>query len=483
MRYVEVIRVSGQTQYDKDTPAQQRAALDRLAQGRAGVCVATLQEPRAVSGALRLAERPDLQKLLQLARERAFDELRVQRWDRVQRTPLRAERGLIIDAIAEAGAKVVEADGGEFDPATDDGDLMLGLKGSMANRERNLIRARTTAGKLQAARAGRPYRAAYGRTWDVEKGTWGYDEEKRAVYKSLFDRVLAGESQRSIARDLNARGIPTPGGVKWSAGHTSRLLKDASAYGVMTREGIEIQCPPIVDRETWEKAQVALTEHSTRLGGPPRKSGAILQKLVKCAVCGGPVHVRWTKDSARKGRKSRLYYVCARRPEPACRRFHAVPKVDELVEERIIAMFADPKNQRFIFDEEGREQGEPIDYESEKLSCEKRMGELRAKAERIQRRNDAQLLEDETADKMLAEVAKERREVESRLAQASLSVEQREARARAEKVRFADVRRSARFLRRRKGADPEAWRKTLELLLQGQPLYLRPDGTVTARRP
>src|SRR6266536_966910 len=105
-KYIELIRVSGQSQVARDTPQDQRAALDALRTSRPGQFVARIEEGavKAVSGAADLSKRPDLQKLFALAKMKAFTEVRIRRLDRLSRHPDPRERFAIFGAIMDAGA-------------------------------------------------------------------------------------------------------------------------------------------------------------------------------------------------------------------------------------------------------------------------------------------------------------------------------------------------------------------------------------------
>src|SRR4051812_29441319 len=84
-RYVELVRVSSKGQRDRDTPAQQKEALERLRDRRPGILVERIEHSAHLSGALRVADRPDLQRLKELSEQRAFDEIRVFNIDRLTR--------------------------------------------------------------------------------------------------------------------------------------------------------------------------------------------------------------------------------------------------------------------------------------------------------------------------------------------------------------------------------------------------------------
>jgi len=51
------------------------------------------------------------------------------------------------------------------------------------------------------------------------------------VIKECAKRLLAGEPVRSIAADLNARGVPSAGGGRWSPQSLTRMLGSARISG------------------------------------------------------------------------------------------------------------------------------------------------------------------------------------------------------------------------------------------------------------
>ncbi|MCG8421333.1 MAG: hypothetical protein MJE77_25725, partial [Proteobacteria bacterium] len=110
-RYVELIRVSGRTQVERETPESQRRSLDRLARTRPGVRIARI-EALAVSAAIPLEQTDQGQQLLELAGD-GFDELRL--WDVDRGLGARADdprdRLAIFGIAREADAVIVDCNG------------------------------------------------------------------------------------------------------------------------------------------------------------------------------------------------------------------------------------------------------------------------------------------------------------------------------------------------------------------------------------
>src|SRR5437899_12739591 len=75
-RVVTFVRVSSKGQHEKDTPQTQRDALERQLKFRPGKVVARIEHHEAISGALGMADRPDLQRPQELPAATADGELR-----------------------------------------------------------------------------------------------------------------------------------------------------------------------------------------------------------------------------------------------------------------------------------------------------------------------------------------------------------------------------------------------------------------------
>lgn len=106
----------------------------------------------------------------------------------------------------------------------------------------------------------------------------GSDVQKAEI-RQIFDRFVEGSSQADIIRDLNRRGMLTRGGLPWSSTKMGALLRNEAYVGNMVwnrysdrlgarrtknPEGHWIRSDgciePIVDRETFLKAQKILNE-------------------------------------------------------------------------------------------------------------------------------------------------------------------------------------------------------------------------------
>lgn len=316
-RYVELIRVSSQKQADRDTPENQRRALDELRARRPGVLVKRI-EALAVSGAAPLEERRDLQELADLAKRRAFDELRVYAIDRLTRAIDLRERAAIWGMVADSRAVIIDSTrGNPLDPADESGigEVDYYLQTFFASRERLRILKRTIDGRRRRANEGRLTAGMppYGRTFDPDSGVWGIEETEARLYREMFRLCIAGDSVRQIRDRLNERGQRTRLGNVWRASRILDLLRSRSALGEWGAMGVQFTIPAIVDPATFEDAQAVLSKRRTSAKGARGNWPALLRRLLTCAHCGTAVRTEVIRRAGKRRRENEpgtIYYVC-----------------------------------------------------------------------------------------------------------------------------------------------------------------------------
>jgi DNA invertase Pin-like site-specific DNA recombinase len=304
-----------------------------------------------LSGTLPFNARPDLQRLKVLSDARAYDEVWVQRQDRLTRNEDPLEVATVLSMIWRAEARIVEAIGGETDPSTLGGKLTFMVKGMTDGEEAKKIVDRTMKGRRKKATEGYfQGRAPYARTWNKQTKTWGVDEGKAKIYRRLFTQIIAGSSTHKIAAELNREKVPPPragdhhGETSRSKGQTHQgwtgpairlLILNRSAVGETSSMGIPMRCAPIVDEATWARAKAALKEN--RSGRPATAPVlALLRRIAVCGMCGSPM---WVRPAQNPYGPTRYYYACrhsrtARTPE--CRKNYNVIQTDKRATEEII---------------------------------------------------------------------------------------------------------------------------------------------------
>ena len=178
-------------------------------------------EDQGVSGGKRT--RPGLTAAMEAITNGEAEALVVLRLDRLTRD-LRHLLD-IVDELAKLGAEFVSVTD-SFDTSSANGRLTLNILASVAQWERDMTseRRRDQAATLRSE----------GKTWG---GTapfgWTVDEEKYLHEDPAEQRVLgrirqarqAGTTFSSIARDLNAEGVPTKTGSSWSHTQVARAIR------------------------------------------------------------------------------------------------------------------------------------------------------------------------------------------------------------------------------------------------------------------
>lgn len=174
-----------------------------------------------------------------------------------------------------------------------------------------------TARRVAAARerlAGQSYgggRRPYGFT--VDKASQEYHRtllivtgEAAVIVKAAEDILDRGLSMRSVAHDLNERGVPTVTGARWSPEILRDVLlkpavagravkpgagKLAASEHRMVRPDETVPAPwqPILPPDVWEKLHAKLTDPARRTNPQGSEPKWLLSGYAVCATCGGTV--------------------------------------------------------------------------------------------------------------------------------------------------------------------------------------------------
>lgn len=316
MRVAVYVRVSTDEQASS-AEAQESGALAWAAAQGASV-VATYRDI-GHSGAEWVRRRGVLDLQLDAGRSpRPWDVLVVRDLDRLGRDQARLP--LLLATLADHDVRVVEWSTGRAVELDVVGRMVAGVRAAMAELERESIAHRTrTALRQRAERGlcvgGAAYGYAHRRDADGVRDV--IVEGEAAVVREVYERAARGESVRAIARDLNARGIPSPragrrgtgtwapsalweivrnpryrGRIVW--GEVGARYKGGSRVTVDRTDTVERDDPSlaIVDAATWTRAQsesdpVRVAQgRAIRRGATPRH---LLIGLAVCDHCGGPL--------------------------------------------------------------------------------------------------------------------------------------------------------------------------------------------------
>ena len=210
---------------------------------------------------------------------------------------------------AAALMEVVEAHQIQLEAVMDAIDMKtFGLMAAIGKIELDNFRERSTMGKRGSAKRGRMPAGAppYGyRTGDDGKPEI-YEPEAQVV-RRIFDMyVHGGMSGTPICEQMTRDNAPLRNpGSRWHKAYVSALLRNevykgtwwyGKARWVVTEGGetvypqpedawIGVPFPPLVDEETWDRAQ-AIKKQRTQRSSHNTKTFYLLQHMVGCAECG-----------------------------------------------------------------------------------------------------------------------------------------------------------------------------------------------------
>ncbi|MGF1661016.1 MAG: recombinase family protein [Kineosporiaceae bacterium] len=304
---------------------RQRQDCESLAEQR-GWTVTAVYEDNDIS-AYSGRTRPGYQRLLEDIEAGHVGVVVAWHTDRLHRSPLELET--YISACERHGVATITVRAGELDLSTAAGRMVARMLGAAARHESEQKSERVRRARVQEAEAGR-LQGVLGYGWRPDdQGTgWVVDEDQAAVVREIAARLLRGDALASIARDLNARGVPTPGGRVggWRGGNIRSMIT-AGRYcgwrehtptpatgqrsrgrgmGALVAEG---DWPAILDRATTESLRALLHDPARRTGGRPGRATYLLSAgVARCGRCAAPLAGH--HDQKRDYRR----YLCVNQP-------------------------------------------------------------------------------------------------------------------------------------------------------------------------
>jgi site-specific DNA recombinase len=439
--------------------------------------------------------RPDLDALRDAAAMAEFEVVLVSAPDRLARKYV--HQALLLEELQGRGCRVEFL---ERPMSQDPNDqLLLQIRGAVAEYERTLIAERMRRGRLAKLRSGQllPWlRVPFGYRTDPERprdpAGLRVEEYEATIVRQMFAWYLEqGATLGGVARRLVAAGVLTPTGkVSWSRSTIRGILKNpayvGNAYGHCTRlvpakarrsplapvgagltakrrpeeEWIGVSVPEIVERETFDLVQEKLSRNRKFAPRNNKSHRYLLRALVSCGACG-------RGSSARTSWDGRSYYVCKGHSEivseQRCRaRYAPGTRLDELVWEDLCEVLTHPEHVQHALQRAHGGEWLPQELKARLENLGKAIAHTERQRERLLEAYLGGVLE-------LAEFERKRKELEGRTDTLLAQERQLEASAR-ERTELADIADSIeRFCERvREGlaeATFEQKRRLVELLI------------------
>lgn len=245
-----------------------------------------------ISSRTYLNERPEGSKLMAAVMEEKYDQVIIQRVDRLARDDLIAQ---VMYKLFKDHKITLISIHQNFDINTPEGQLMATTFSGFASYEYHVMRERLAAGRIKNAVKGRwnggqvPY--GYLRQ---EGGGFAIDPDTSQVYTMIKNLALEGHGANLIRQQLLSMGIPSPTGETiWSKRTIIYMLKNNFYLGSLkymdlsTKEGTH---PALITPEEYKTVQQVI---STRGHRGKKGNYHLLSGLIKCS-CGKGYAIRYT---------------------------------------------------------------------------------------------------------------------------------------------------------------------------------------------
>jgi len=235
-----------------------------------------------------LNNRPQLQKILDLAEDKKIQFCFVTELDRLSRSPITLE--IIKVIFRENNVKVVTLSG-TYDFRDEENEFMVDLLGLLAKRENKVKVRRSKRAVLEGMLKG---------NWCLGNSIpFGYAKEDKKLkphskeskyYKMIVKWSCEGKGTQKIADLLNSMKVKTKRTkkdkvFKWQDGTVLRILKNPIYKGEFLFKENKISAPSLITKKKWQQVQENL-KNNTNNSGRNIKRFYLLKGLLNCKRCG-----------------------------------------------------------------------------------------------------------------------------------------------------------------------------------------------------
>ena len=237
----------------RDVSIDQQLRDIRTFADREGYTIVHEYSDHAKSGYKNASARSEFQAMIAAAEKGSFDTVLCWKVDRFGRR--RADSALYKDRLAQLGVSVVYVM--EPMPGGAAGVLSVGMLEAIAEWYSANLSENVTRGMLDNAR-----KCLYNGTKVLgyvrgPDNKYAIDEENAPTVRHIFRRYLAGDSAATICHALNASGLRTSRGAKFTPQHLLRIINNERYTGVYIWGDIRIPdgMPALISHHDWEEAQ------------------------------------------------------------------------------------------------------------------------------------------------------------------------------------------------------------------------------------
>lgn len=227
LRLVSYIRVSTDAQIDGYGLEAQTQASTRWAKAH-GHRVVQVCSDEGVSGTLDAFDRDGLSCAIEAVEHGLADAVVIARLDRLARQLTVQEA--VLAMVWQRGGRVFSADAGEVLPDDQDDPMRTAMRqmaGVFAQLDRAMIAKRLRDGRRVKAERGGYVAGSPRYGFRAEGGELVPDAAEQVVVARMAALTGGGASLNAIAGVLNAEGVPSKRGGRWTAASVSRVLDPA----------------------------------------------------------------------------------------------------------------------------------------------------------------------------------------------------------------------------------------------------------------
>lgn len=291
--------------------------------------------------------RPAIKKLIQDIQSGKIDVVLIQKFDRLTRNISDTED--FIKLFQKYDIDVWSISDGKVDVSNSNGKFMTLLKGLFAQHEREITSERIKVALNEKAKQGYTLCCGctpYGYKREIGNKLIIINREEAKIVKRIFKMYLDGVSFTSIAKMLNAEGIPTK-----HAGKTVNMKKNNVVVGSKTFIGVWMpksirlilsnpvyigkvrygigrkdfyigdgKHKPIISETVWNRVQDKLNKIHTKLHTKRPKDEVYFCGTLVCGICGKRLTTTRTIGKLRKDDTRSIFcsYRCINREKDIC---------------------------------------------------------------------------------------------------------------------------------------------------------------------
>lgn len=281
-------------------PADQRAGVERQLDRGAKIAAANGWDfagsftDNDLSGFRTSVKRPGFEALQSCITAGQVDVVIVQHQDRLARN---VDTFRAFAQLAAAADVRLETWAGAIDTRSATGQLASTIQGAVDEHYSALISEKIRAAWDHLAPKGIPNGGRRPFGYDRQLGpdgirTYAPREDEAAVLLTMYEAVAGGASLRSVAADLNARGIPTTAGNPWVPTRVRDVVANPLYIGHRVHRGEIVGAgnwPPLIDRTLFERVRRILANPERHTGGGRGPRKYYLSMIARCGKCGGPL--------------------------------------------------------------------------------------------------------------------------------------------------------------------------------------------------